>query len=105
MWICLRNSFLSITDEGDPARTSLLVSAGHQDDILAIFPDADVREDSSGACWARIDRRVVAEVIADQIESIRYPDLVAAIQAQARNGIHPEAWQAMAKLRVLGRRV
>ncbi len=76
MWIFLRNSLLSILDQDDPSGASLLVRAWHDADIRAIFPDACVVEDSDGAFSARIERRVVTEVIADQIESIRTPDLL-----------------------------
>lgn len=72
MWIFLRNSLLSITDQGDPGGATLLVSAWRDGDIRAIFPDACVIEHRGGGCafCARIERRVVTEVIADQIESL-----------------------------------
>ena len=97
MWIFLSNSFLSITDEGDPGGASLLVLAWNKDDITAIFPGAGVVEDEpcKGAFRARIERRVVFEVIADRIESLHYPDLLASVRDCERRNRYREVWQIM----------
>ena len=98
MWIFLNNSLLFILDQGDPSGASLLVRAWHDADIRAIFPDACVVEDSEGAFSARIERRVVTEVIADQVESIRAPDLLASIHADGgRHARYLDFWQTIGR--------
>lgn len=97
MWIFLNNSLLFILDQGDPSGASLLVRAWHDADIRAIFPDACVVEDSEGAFSARIERRVVTEVIADQVESIRAPDLLATIPDGGRHARYLDFWQTIGR--------
>jgi hypothetical protein len=99
MWIFLDNSLLSIIDQGDPSGATLLVRAWRDDDIRALFPDARVIEDSGSdrTFSARIERRVVTEVIADQIESIRTPDPLASFQGCGGHGRHADLWQAVGR--------
>lgn len=97
MWIFLSESFLSVVDKGDPTGATLLVRARKAGDIEAVFPDAKVIEGGGTdyAFRARIDRRVVAEVIADQIERIRYGNFKATVRDDDRHDAYMDVWSAM----------
>ena len=106
VWVFLSNSYLSIVDKGDPTGATLLVRARKAGDIEALFPDAKVIE-GAGTDYqfrARIDRRVVAEVIADQVESIKYGNFKATVKDSDRHDAYMDTWQAMMRFQEDGRR-
>jgi hypothetical protein len=97
MWIFLSNSFLSIVDKGDTSGQTLLVRARKAGDIEAVFPNAEVIE-GIGTDYqyrARIDREYVAQVIADQVRSIQYPNFKSAVKDINRHDAYMDTWQAM----------
>lgn len=97
MWIFLSNAFLSIVDKGDPSGATLLVRARRRGDIEAVFPEAEVIE-GTGTDYryrARIQRRRVAEAIAQQIENIRYGNFKSTVHDHDRHDAYMDTWQAM----------
>lgn len=106
MWIFLSDSYLSIVDKGDPTGETLLVRARRKGDIEAVFPEAEVIE-GAGTDYryrARIDRRVVAEVIADQVSSIRYGNFKDTVDDDARHDAYLDTWRVMMRYQDGGRR-
>jgi len=75
MWIFTPTSFLSIVDK-DGDRTTLLVRARRAGEIEAHFPEAVVETTPNNDYLyrARIARERVAQVMADSIRNLRYPN-------------------------------
>lgn len=97
MWVFLRDSYLSIVDKGDDTGRTLLVRARRAGDIEAVFPEAEVIE-GGGTDYryrARVDRELVAQSMADQVRSIRYPNFKATIKDRDRHDACIDVWSAM----------
>lgn len=99
MWIFLSESFLSIVDKGDETHRTLLVRARRKGDIERVFPGAKVsnRGGTDYAYRARIERRWVAERIAEEISSIRYGNFKLTVGPQGRHSAYYDVWEAMAR--------
>lgn len=97
MWIFLSNSFLSIVDKGDPSDSTLLVRARNAGDIEAVFPHAEVIE-GGGTDYgfrARIDREQVAQIMADQVRAVTYPNFKSTVRERERHDAYMGVWDAM----------
>ena len=96
MWIFLDNAFLSIVDKGGDGST-LLVRARRQGDLERIFPGAEVREtpDHDYRFRTRLVRAKVAEVLAEAVKAINYPNFKGSVRGQARHNAYLEVWEVM----------
>lgn len=97
MWICLKNSFLSIVDKGDPSGQTLLVRGRKAGDIERVFLNARVTE-GGGTDYryrARIDRAIVAEGIAEEVKRISYSNFKSAVSEHKRHDAYMQMWNVM----------
>lgn len=102
MWFCFNNAFLSIVQP--PQSTSgdspLLVRARRKGDIEKIFPGVQVRR-TPGRDYlyrALIERRVVSEVIADQVASIEYGNFKDSVADDRLHSAYSRVWSIMSGL-------
>jgi hypothetical protein len=97
MWLFLPHAFLSIVDKGDPSHQTLLVRARNPDDIQRVFPNADIQTGGGTdyAYRARINREEVAQVMAEAIRSIDYPNFKNEVDEPLRHDAYMECWSAM----------
>ena len=75
MWLCLRDSFLSIVAK-DCAANELMVRARRPGDIEKCFPDAKVTRNTGSDYLYRavLPRDVVKQAMAAMIDQIDYPN-------------------------------
>ena len=101
MWIALNNSFLSIVQNLNN-QDELLVRARVKGDIEKVFPEAQTFEDQSADYRYRafLERRLVAEVIADKISSINYGNFKSSID-KSEHRRHDAYLRVWGNLRVL----
>jgi hypothetical protein len=105
MWICLKDSFLSIVAK-DCAPDELLVRARRPGDIERLWPDAAVRE-GGGTDYrfrAAIPRAKVAAAIADALTGINYGNFKNEVDDPALHDAYLDVWHALARLQPYGRR-
>jgi len=97
MWLFLNDGFISVVANRDDDQT-LLVRARRADDIERIFgadtpvvvtPAADYR------FRAVIPRAVVAQVLADHIQKIDYPNFKNSIRDESYHDAALRVWQTM----------
>ena len=99
MWVCLKNSFLSIVDkECKPGE--LLVRARRPGDIEAVFPAAVVKKSTSTdyAYRAVIKRADVAEANGAAVFKIDYPNFKNAVRDDALHNAYSAFWGIHARL-------
>lgn len=99
MWLCLSDAFVSIV--AVPGRPDVLKvrsrCPGHLD---RLFPDSDV------ACTpgrdylyrAEIARGLVAQVLAEQVCRIEYPNFKDSVMDSKLHSAYADVWRRMAKL-------
>jgi len=75
VWLFTTKGYLSIVQHSD-YKDCLLVRARVRDHLLALFPAEDIVEtiDADYRYRATVSRKVVQQVLADQIEAIDYPN-------------------------------
>jgi hypothetical protein len=97
MWLCLRESFLSIVSK-DCQPSELLVRARRPGDIERVFPDAKVTTDTAADYLYRsvLPRSVVKSAIAAEIEKISYPNFKASVEDHLLHDCYMDVWAAMA---------
>ena len=99
MWLCLRNSFLSIVAK-DCAANELLIRARRRGDIEKCFRDANVIE--SGATDYRfraiVSRAAVKQAVAAMIDHIDYPNFKDGVEDSSLRAAYVGVWHAMAGL-------
>lgn len=99
MWVCLKNSFLSIVDkECKPGE--LLVRARRPGDIEAVFPAAVVKKSTTTdyAYRAVIKRVDVAEAMTAEVMGIRYPNFKNSVRDDALHNAYAAFWNVHARL-------
>lgn len=99
MWVCLKNSFLSIVDkECQPGE--LLVRARRPGDIEAVFPAAVVKKSTTTdyAYRAVIKRVDVAEAMTAEVMGIRYPNFKNSVRDDALHNAYAAFWNVHARL-------
>ena len=96
MWIFLNNAFLSIVDKGGKG-TTLLVRARKAGDIERVFPDAKVQQTPKNdyRFRARLDRGLVAQVLAETVRHITYPNFKGSVPEGDRHDAYLDVWKAM----------
>lgn len=98
MWIFLSDAFISIVEDQRSAKR-LLVRARLPGDLERVFPGARVKEtpDADYRYRASVPRARVAEVIADSILEIDYPNFKASVAAEdkERSSAYMNVWAAM----------
>jgi hypothetical protein len=96
MWIFMNNAFLSVVDKGGDGST-LLVRGRKAGDIELVFPEAKVQETPQNdyRFRARIDRETVAQVVAESIRSVRYPNFKGSVPDRKRHDAYMDVWQVM----------
>lgn len=104
MWVFLNNAFLSIVDpeasydgRGGPVGDKLLVRARIASDIEAAFPEAKVIEtpDRDYRFRALISRKMVAQVMAHQVEQIGYSNFKGSVPDKRRHDCYMGVWSVM----------
>jgi hypothetical protein len=99
MWLCLKQSFISVvTDRNRPDR--LLVRARMAGHIEALFPEATVFTDPSADYFFRafIDREKVALQLSNELLEIDYDNFKASVADQELHAAYFEFWRVMNKL-------
>ena len=99
MWVCLKNSFLSIVDkECKPGE--LLVRARRPGDIEAVFPAAVVKKSTTTdyAYRAVIKRADVAAAMTAEVMGIRYPNFKNSVRDDALHNAYAAFWNVHARL-------
>lgn len=96
MWIFLSNSFLSIVAVKNQPDV-LLVRARIAGDIECVFPEAEVLTDigSDYKYRAFLSRKLVAEVIALEIENIDYTNFKKSVNPYNRELAYFDVWARM----------
>lgn len=96
MWIFLNNAFLSIVDKGGKG-TTLLVRARKAGDIERVFPNAKVEMTPKNdyRFRAQVDREHVAQVLAETVRRITYPNFKGSVTEEERHDAYIDVWQAM----------
>lgn len=94
MWIFLNKAMLSVVSHRSKP-TMLLVRARVKGDIEAVFPDASVLV-LDGADYryrSEIDREVMAKVLQQQVEQIRYANFKNSVKDKQRHSWYSKVWQ------------
>lgn len=99
MWLCLRDSFLSIVAK-DGAANELLVRARRPGDIEKVFPNAKVTRNTNSDYLYRamLPRDVVKQAVAAMIDQIDYPNFKDSVQDGSLHAAYVGVWHAMAGL-------
>jgi hypothetical protein len=99
MWLCLRDSFLSIVAK-DCAGNELLVRARRAGDIEKCFPDAKVTRNTMSDYLYRavLPRDVVKQAVAKMIDDIDYPTFKDSVEDRSLHAAYVGVWCAMAGL-------
>ena len=99
MWLCLRDSFLSIVAK-DCAANELLVRARRPGDIEKVFPNAKVTRNTNSDYLYRavLPRDVVKQAVAAMIDQIDYPNFKDSVQDGSLHAAYVGVWHAMAGL-------
>ena len=99
MWLCLRDSFLSIVAK-DCGPTELLVRARRPGDIEKVFPDAKVTRNTGSDYLYRavLPRDVVKQALAAMIDHIDYPNFKDTVEDRSLHAAYVGVWSAMAGL-------
>ena len=99
MWLCLRDSFLSIVAK-DCAANELMVRARRPGDIEKCFPDAKVTRNTGSDYLYRavLPRDVVKQAMAAMIDQIDYPNFKDTVEDRSLHAAYVGVWHAMAGL-------
>jgi hypothetical protein len=99
MWLCLRDSFLSIVAK-DCAANELMVRARRPGDIEKCFPDAKVTRNTGSDYLYRavLPRDVVKQAMVAMIDQIDYPNFKDTVQDRSLHAAYVGVWHAMAGL-------
>jgi hypothetical protein len=99
MWLCLRDSFLSIVAK-DCAANELMVRARRPGDIEKVFPDAKVTRNTASDYLYRavLPRNVVKQTLAAMIDHIDYPNFKDTVEDRSLHSAYVGVWHAMAGL-------
>ena len=99
MWLCLKNSFLSIVSK-DCRPDELTVRARRPGDIEKVFPDAKVTRNTGSDYLYRavVPRDVVKQALAAMIENIDYPNFKDSVEDRSLHAAYVSVWCAMAGL-------
>ena len=99
MWLCLRDSFLSIVAK-DCAANELMVRARRPGDIEKCFPDAKVTRNTGSDYLYRavLPRDVVKQAMVAMIDQIDYPNFKDTVEDRSLHAAYVGVWHAMAGL-------
>jgi hypothetical protein len=99
MWLCLRDSFLSIVAK-DCAADELMVRARRPGDIEKVFPDAKVTRNTGSDYLYRavLPRDLVKQAAGAMIDQIDYPNFKDGVQDRSLHAAYVGVWHAMAGL-------
>ena len=99
MWLCSRDSFLSIVSKGC-APTELLVRARRKNDIEKVFPSATVTRNTGTDYLYRavIPRGAVKQALAAMVDQIDYPNFKDSVEDRSLHAAYVSVWCAMAGL-------
>lgn len=106
MWICTNKAFLSIVEPSPADRKLhgdvLLVRARRQGDIEAVFEKlagkVEKRPERDYLFRAYIPRPTVANVIANSISAIQYPNFKDSVKNKLLHDAYARIWSVMAAL-------
>lgn len=102
MWICLNDAFFSIVEDGSCRPDQLLVRARRKGDIENVFVEAKgTVEKTIGRDYlyrAKLDRDYVADVIADKITDISYPNFKGSVRDPKLANAYSKVWSIHADL-------
>ena len=99
MWLCLRDSFLSIVAK-DCAVNELLVRARRAGDIEEVFPAAMVTKSTTTDYMFRaiVSRDAVKQAMAAIVDHIDYPNFKDTVEDRSLHSAYVAVWCAMAGL-------
>jgi hypothetical protein len=99
MWLCLKNSFLSIVSK-DCRPDELMVRARRPGDIGKVFPDAKVSRNTGSDYLYRtvLPRDVVKQAMAAMIDHVDYPNFKDSVEDTSLRAAYLGVWCAMAGL-------
>jgi hypothetical protein len=101
MWICLSDSFLSIvSDRYNP--DCLMVRARRPGDIEKLFPGYEGKyiEEADYAYRVSIPRKLVGEVIAEQLGEISYEKFKPSVEDPDLHHAYLDIWHIMYRLQL-----
>lgn len=102
MWICLNDAFFSIVEDSACDKSEILVRARRAGDIEKIFVEAKGAVTKSvGRDYlyrAYLDRDYVADVIADKITGISYPNFKGSVRDASLAHAYGKFWDIHAGL-------
>lgn len=104
MWLCTPNSFLSIVHKEPCRPNELLVRGRRREHVLAVFPDAVVRE-SDGTDYrfrAIVSRDDVAMALVELAYGINYGNFKDQVKNRPLHDAFMGVWSVMAKLQPFG---
>lgn len=93
MWIFASDAFLSIVrDRNGPQR--LLVQSRRREDLLAVFPEAEIIESHEGdyPFRASLPEQDVARAVAERVRTLDYGNLKDAIEDRALSAFAHQVW-------------
>jgi hypothetical protein len=96
MWLFTSRGFISIVQHVDDA-DCLLVRARVRDHLKALFPAAAIVEtvDSDYRYRSNVPRKVVQQVLADQVNAINYPNFKNSVSDPAYRSACNRVWGVM----------
>jgi hypothetical protein len=99
MWLCLKNSFLSIVSK-NCRPDELMVRARRPGDIEKVFPDAKVSRNTGSDYLYRavLPRDVVKQAMAAMIDHVGYPNFKDSVEDRSLHAAYLGVWCAMAGL-------
>ena len=97
MWICLKDSFLSIVKDPEATSDTLLVRARRAEDIMAVWPGAVVRSTPKRDYQFRADitRKEVAAALVDLVYDIDYSNFKNTVTDKDRHLAYAKIWTTM----------
>lgn len=96
MWIGLNDGWLSIVKNNYDEET-LLVRARTLEHLTNVFPDCDYFKDSSAdyPYRAYINRTIVADVIANRLMKIDYPNFKNSVEDDKLHNVYSRLWNEL----------
>lgn len=102
MWICMNDAFFSIVEDDNCRPDQLLVRARREGDIEKVFVEAKgLVAKTVGRDYlfrAYLDRDYVADVIADKITGISYPNFKGSVRDASLGRAYGKFWDIHAGL-------
>ena len=101
MWIVMNNAFMSIVNTKDDPDT-VAVRARLEEDLIAVFPEhaneVITTDDSDYRFRLILDKKYVADVVAESIVNIDYTNFKNSVKEKWRYRAYTQIWSVMYKI-------